>query len=51
MQKLLSRFNTSPSDTDSLAFRRTTTEVLNIVYSGRSTGGGFLPDRANGTIR
>jgi len=45
------RFNTSPSDTDSLAFRRTTTEVLNIVYSGRSTGGGFLPDRANGTIR
>jgi len=45
------RFNTSPSDGDSLAFRRTTTEVLNIVYSGRSTGGGFLPDRANGTIR
>jgi len=45
------RFNTSPSDTDSLAFRRTTTEVLNIVYAGRSTGGGFLPDRANGTIR
>ncbi|MBC7801172.1 MAG: ferritin-like domain-containing protein [Gemmatimonadaceae bacterium] len=45
------RFNTSPSDSDSLAFRRTTTEVLNIVYNGRSTGGGFLPDRATGTIR
>jgi len=45
------RFNTSPSDTDSLAFRRTTTEVLNIVYAGRSTGGGFLPNQANGTIR
>ena len=45
------RFNTSPSDTDSLAYRRTTTEVLNIVYSGRSTGGGFLPNQANGTIR
>jgi len=43
--------NTSPSDTDSLAFRRTTTEVLNIVYGGRVTGGGFLPNQANGTIR
>ena len=43
--------NTSPADGDSLAFRRTTTEVLNIVYNGRSTGGGFLPNQANGTIR
>ncbi len=43
--------NTSPSDSDSLAYRRTTTEVLNIVYNGRSTGGGFLPNQANGTIR
>jgi len=43
--------NTSPSDTDSLAFRRTTTEVLNIVYGGRVTGGGFLPNQANGVIR
>ncbi len=43
--------NTSPADTDSLAFRRTTTEVLNIVYNGRSTGGGFLPNQANGAIR
>ncbi len=45
------RFNTSPSDTDSLGYRRTTTEVLNIVYNGRPTGGGFLPDRMNGLIR
>ena len=43
--------NTSPSDSDSLAFRRTTTQVLNIVYAGRSTGGGFLPNQANGTIK
>ena len=43
--------NTSPGDTDSLAYRRTTTEVLNIVYIGRSTGGGFLPNQANGAIR
>ncbi len=43
--------DTSPSDSDSLAYRRTTTEVLNIVYNGRSTGGGFLPNQANGTIR
>ncbi len=43
--------NTSPADSDSLAYRRTTTEVLNIVYNGRSTGGGFLPNQANGTIR
>ena len=43
--------NTSPADTDSLAFRRTTTEVLNIVYGGRVTGGAFLPNQANGTIR
>ncbi len=45
------RFNTSPSDTDSLAFRRTTTEVLNIVYNGVPSGGGFLPNQMNGTIR
>ena len=43
--------NTSPADSDSLAFRRTATEVLNIVYNGRSTGGGFLPNQMNGTVR
>ena len=43
--------NISPSDTDSLAYRRTTSEVLNIVYNGNPNGGGFLPNRMNGTIR
>ena len=43
--------NISPSDTDSLAFRRTTTQVLNIVYGGVSSGGGFFPNRVNCTIR
>ena len=43
--------NTSPADSDSLAFRRTTTQVLNIVCNGHSTGGGFLPNQANGAIR
>jgi len=45
------RFNTSPSDSDSLAFRRTTTEVLGVVYNGVPTGGGFFPNQMNGTIR
>jgi len=43
--------NISPSDTDSLAFRRTTTQVLGIVYNGNVNGGGFFPNRVNGTIR
>ncbi len=43
--------NISPSDTDSLAFRRTPAQVLNIVYNGVSTGGGFFPNRLNGTVR
>jgi len=25
--------------------------VLGVVYNGIPSGGGFLPDRANGTIR
>jgi len=45
------RFNTSPSDSDSLAFRRTTTEVLGVVYNGRPTGGAFFPNQMNGAIR
>jgi hypothetical protein len=35
----------------SVAFERNTTEVLNIVYAGGSSGGfGFFPDRLNGKI-
>ncbi len=44
-------YNIAPVDSDGLVYRRTAAEVLNIVYNGRPTGGGFLPDRANGTIR
>jgi len=44
-------FNIANVDSDGLTFRRTSAEVLNVVYNGVSTGGGFLPNRANGTIR
>jgi len=44
-------YNIANVDSDGLTFRRTSAEVLNIVYNGVSTGGGFLPNRANGTIR
>ncbi len=44
-------YNIAPVDSDGLIYRRTSAEVLNIVYNGVPTGGGFLPDRANGTIR
>ena len=43
--------NISPSDTDSLAYRRQIIQVLSIVYSGVRNGGGFLPNQANGTFR
>ena len=44
-------YNIAPVDTDGLIYRRTSAEVLNIVYSGVPTGGGFFPDRVNGAIR
>lgn len=44
-------YNAVAADVNSLAFRRTTTQVLNIVYSGNPAGGGFTPTRFNGTIR
>ncbi len=43
--------NIAPVDTDALAYRRTSSEVLSIVYNGIPAGGGFFPDRMNGTIR
>ncbi len=43
--------NISPSDTDSLSYRRQIIQVLSIVYSGIRAGGGFLPNQANGTFR
>jgi len=38
------------NDSNSLAIPRTTSEVLNIVYAGGSSSGGFYPDGMNGTI-
>ena len=44
-------YNAVATDINALAFRRTTTEVLNIVYSGGASGNfGFFPLRVNGTI-
>lgn len=45
------QYNIAPVDGDGLVYRRTAAEVLGIVYNGVATGGGFFPDRANGTIR
>lgn len=43
--------NVGPFDTEALAFRRTTTQVLNIVYFGTNIhSGGFFPSGLNGTI-
>ncbi len=44
-------YNAVAADSASLAFRRSTTEVLNIVYAGKAGGGGFTPAGFNGTIR
>ncbi len=44
-------FNIANVDSNGLTFRRTTAEVLNVIYNGTSTGGGFLPNQANGRIR
>ncbi|GAC1488974.1 MAG: hypothetical protein NVS2B11_14430 [Acetobacteraceae bacterium] len=44
-------FNAVAADVESLAFRRTTTEVLNIVYVGGAANQfGFFPNKMNGTI-
>ncbi len=44
-------YNIAPVDSDGLVYRRTAAEVLGIVYNGVPNGGGFFPNRANGTIR
>lgn len=44
-------FNAVAADQQSLAFRRTTTQVLNIVYlGGASANFGFFPNKLNGNI-
>ncbi len=45
-------FNAVASDSNSLAFARTTNQVLNIVYAGGgAAAGGFFPVGVNGTIQ
>jgi hypothetical protein len=39
------------ANSNSLAFSRTTTQVLSIVYGGGSGGGAFYPNGLNGTIK
>ncbi len=42
--------NIAPVDGNALAYRRTTTQVLNIVSNGGGGRGGFVPNGFNGTI-
>ncbi len=46
-------YNAVAADVESLAFRRTTSQVLNIVYNtgALGVGGGFTPNGFNGLIR
>ncbi len=39
------------ADSNAIAFSRTTTQVLKIVYGGGSAGGAFFPNGLNGTIK
>ncbi len=44
-------FNIIPTDQNGLAFARTTTQVLNIVYlGGAAANNGFFPNKLNGNI-
>ncbi len=44
-------YNIVPNDVNALAFRRTTTQVLNIVYGGGAPSGNlFFPNKLNGNI-
>ncbi len=43
--------NIVPTDGNGIAFSRTTSQVLSIVYLGGTGSGGFFPDGLNGAIR
>lgn len=43
--------NIVPTDANGIAFARSTSEVLRIVYLGGTNQGGFYPNGLNGTIR
>ncbi len=45
------RANLVPTDANGIAFSRTTTQVLNIVYLGGKGKGGFFPNGLNGKIK
>ncbi len=45
-------YNITPTDINGLAFRRTTTQVLNIAYGGGAAANyGFFPNKVNGNIQ
>ena len=44
-------YNAVNADTQSLAFRRTPAQILQIAYGGRVNGNGFFPNFVNGNIR
>jgi hypothetical protein len=39
------------ADANAIAFSRTTSQVLSVVYGGGSAGGAFFPNGLNGTIK
>ncbi len=43
--------NIVPTDQNAIAFSRTTSQVLRIVYLGGASSGGFFPQGLNGTIK
>lgn len=43
--------NIVPTDSNGIAFSRSTSEVLKIVYLGGTSSGGFFPNGLNGTIK
>lgn len=43
--------NIVPTDSNGIAFSRSTAEVLKIVYLGGTTSGGFFPNGLNGAIK